>query len=129
MSGSLVNMCWADLSSDQSTVINFFNFFLVMCTLPLIPLLFSRSNRERDCVALLNTAIYKCPLANCKSMNGLAESLMLLSQGYISLGHLEDALHSICLAVDFASERYEDVSVRVYPILNFKQIFGIKYIN
>ena len=113
MPGSLVNLYRTDSSYPKSTVSFDCKFVHMSSRALILSVILIRSDREKDSVALMNTAIYKCPLANCKSMSGLAESLMLLSQGYLTLGRLEDALHSICLSVDFASERYEEIIVRV----------------
>ena len=57
-------------------------------------------------IRLLNGAIYACPLHSLGPVQGLCESLILLADAYTATGRYEEAMHSVCLAMDFSAERY-----------------------
>ena len=66
------------------------------------------SNLEGSYVATirdLNEAIYSCPVTNLGSVNGLSETLLMLAEAYNLTGRYEEAMHSVCLSMDFAMER------------------------
>lgn len=62
-----------------------------------------------SCIRLLNDAIYTCPLHRVGPVVGMSESLVLMADAYTATGRYEEAMHSVCLAMDFSAERYDQV--------------------
>ena len=63
-----------------------------------------------SCIRILNETIYTCPLQNLGPVAGLSESLALIADAYIATGRYEEAIHSVCLAMDFSAENLEQVT-------------------
>lgn len=66
------------------------------------------------CIRLLNETIYACPLHNLGPVVGLSESLALIADAYIATGRYEEAIHSVCLALDFSAENLGQVTILYY---------------